>query len=53
MATKKLLVVDDEAYLADLVAHTLEKAGYQVWTADDGEQGYELACRELPDLSPV
>src|SRR5437660_2666884 len=50
MAARKLLIVDDEAYLAASVAHALGKAGYSVLTAEDGEQGYELACRELPDL---
>jgi len=50
MSARKVLVVDDEACLADLVAHTLGKCGYTVLTAEDGEQGYELTCRELPDL---
>lgn len=49
-AGRKLLIVDDEVSVAELAAHTLSKAGYEVLTAEDGEQGYELACRELPDL---
>ena len=50
MAPKKLLVVDDEVCLTEVVAHALTKAGYEVLTAEDGEEGYALACRELPDL---
>jgi two-component system alkaline phosphatase synthesis response regulator PhoP len=49
-AGRKLLFVDDEICLAELAAHAMSKAGYAVLTAEDGEQGYELACRELPDL---
>ena len=50
MALKKLLVVDDEICLTEVVSHALTKAGYEVIVADDGEAGYEMACRELPDL---
>jgi DNA-binding response OmpR family regulator len=49
-AAKKLLIVDDEVALSAVVARSLCKEGYSVFTAEDGEQGYELACRELPDL---
>jgi DNA-binding response OmpR family regulator len=49
MATK-LLVVDDESYLTQLLSHTLRHAGFVVSTAQNGEQAYVLACKELPDL---
>jgi DNA-binding response OmpR family regulator len=50
MASPKLLVVDDEPYLTELVAQSLERAGYSVVVANDGEEGFEAACREKPDL---
>jgi two-component system phosphate regulon response regulator PhoB len=50
MASPKLLVVDDEPYLTELVAQSLERAGYSVFVANDGEEGFEAACRESPDL---
>jgi DNA-binding response OmpR family regulator len=49
-ARAKILVVDDESALTDVVAHSLRKAGYQVVTAADGEEGFDLATRERPDL---
>src|SRR5947209_5192228 len=50
MASPKLLVVDDEPYLTELVAQSLERAGYTVAVANDGDEGFEAACRERPDL---
>lgn len=40
---KKVLIVDDEESILTLLAFNLEKAGYQVQTAMDGLEGYELA----------
>lgn len=45
-----VLVVDDEAHIVQVVSLKLRNAGYDVITAVDGEEGYELACRERPDL---
>ena len=42
----RVLVVDDEAPLADLVASYLRREGFEVTVAGDGEQAVELA-REL------
>lgn len=47
---KKILVVEDERDLADLLAYNLEKEGYQAVLAATGLEGLELARRELPDL---
>lgn len=47
---KKILVVDDEATICDLVRIRLEKKGYQVTTALSGEEALELAKKEKPDL---
>ncbi len=48
--TKKILVVDDEKHILHVVSLKLKNAGYEVITAGDGEEGYETACEETPDL---
>ena len=47
---KKILIVDDEKEIADLLIFHLEKEGYKTITAEDGETGVELALSEVPDL---
>ena len=47
---KKILVVDDEPTLVATVKYNLEREGYQVVTAADGESGVEVARAERPDL---
>jgi DNA-binding response OmpR family regulator len=46
----RILVVDDDPLLVRLVRTHLEKAGYRVLSAADGEQAVEVAANELPDL---
>ena len=46
----KVLVVDDEVSIANIIAYNLKKEGYEVVTAEDGERGLELALSEKPDL---
>jgi len=46
----KILVVDDEAHIVQVVSLKLRNAGYTVLTAVDGEEAYEVARRELPQL---
>jgi len=46
----RILVVDDEAHILHVLSLKLRNAGYDVVTAVDGEDGYELAGQELPDL---
>ena len=46
----RVLVVDDEAHILHVLSLKLRNAGYEVITAVDGEDGYELATQELPDL---
>lgn len=46
----KILVVDDEQPIADILKFNLEKEGYQVICAFDGGTAVELALSELPDL---
>lgn len=47
---EKILVVDDEADLLELVRDTLEMAGYTVITASDGEEGLKSITEDSPDL---
>ena len=47
---KKVLIADDEQQLALALKIRLQSHGYQVVTANDGQQALELAMREKPDL---
>lgn len=47
---KKILIVEDEADVRNAVAYRLKAAGYEVVTANDGEEGLEKARGESPDL---
>lgn len=49
-ALTKILVVDDESSIVTLLQFNIEKAGFDVVTAEDGRTGYELALSEKPDL---
>jgi two-component system response regulator VicR len=46
----KILVVDDELPIADILKFSLEKENYQVVTAHDGEEAVDKAIAEQPDL---
>ncbi len=46
----KILVIDDELHITHVVALKLRNAGYEVDTAGDGEEGYELASSGSYDL---
>jgi two-component system response regulator VicR len=46
----KILVVDDEQPIADILKFNLEKEGYHVICAYDGGRAVELAFSEQPDL---
>ncbi len=47
---EKILVVDDEPAVTDLLTYNLRKANYQVLTASDGHQALSLARQFSPDL---
>ena len=46
----RVLVVDDEAHILQVLSFKLRKAGLDVITAVDGEEGLEAALQERPDL---
>jgi two-component system response regulator RpaA len=46
----RILVIDDDPAIAELVAINLEMAGYEVSQAEDGIKGQALAMQLLPDL---
>ena len=50
MKPYKILVVDDEDYIVELVRFNLEKEGYLVITASNGEEALNLVANERPDL---
>ena len=50
MAQAKILVVDDEANILDLVTAYLKPEGYEVRTAADGVAGLDLARSFQPDV---
>ncbi|MTI66279.1 MAG: response regulator transcription factor [Firmicutes bacterium] len=47
---KKILVVDDEKPIADILKYNLEKEGYEIVTAFDGEEAVTKAYDSNPDL---
>jgi two-component system, OmpR family, phosphate regulon response regulator PhoB len=47
---QKILVIEDERDIADLIGFNLERNGYEVLKAHDGITGSEMAIRERPDL---
>ncbi|RMD96033.1 MAG: DNA-binding response regulator [Calditrichaeota bacterium] len=47
---RKILLVDDEQDILDLLKFNLEAEGYDILTAKDGEKALEMARHDLPDL---
>ena len=50
MEKHKILVVDDEPDILEILTYNLEKEGYRVETASDGEEGLKKAQEVQPDL---
>ncbi len=48
--SKKILIIDDEPDIVVYLKLLLENNGYSVVTASDGQEGFELARTEKPDL---
>ncbi|MGV3685692.1 MAG: response regulator transcription factor [Daejeonella sp.] len=49
-AKHKILIVDDEPDIRELIEYNLKKEGYQVYTATNGQEAVTEAKRILPDL---
>jgi two-component system alkaline phosphatase synthesis response regulator PhoP len=47
---KRILIVDDEPDILEILQYNLRKEGFVVLQASDGRQGLEVAEREKPDL---
>jgi len=50
MTGKKVLVVDDEIHIVHVVAIKLRNNGYEVISAQDGTEAFELAVSQKPDI---
>jgi CheY-like chemotaxis protein len=50
MANEKILIVDDDPDLVEVIRLTLEAEGYQVFEADSGAEGLQKVKEVGPDL---
>jgi len=50
MKSNKILLVDDDEDILDLLEYNLVKVGYEVKTASNGKKAIEIASSFLPDL---
>ena len=50
MAKERILVVDDERNIVELIKYNLEKEGYEVICAYDGIEAVNVARQDRPDL---
>lgn len=49
-AKAKILLVDDEPDILEIVSYNLKNEGYQVYTAENGEEAIKKAKKKKPDL---
>jgi DNA-binding response OmpR family regulator len=47
---KKIVIVDDDRVTLTMLQMFFTKSGYQVFTANDGAQGYEIIQKEKPEI---
>ncbi len=50
IAKQKILIVDDEPDILELIEYNLKKEGYQVFLASNGQEGISVAKKVQPDL---
>lgn len=50
MASKRILIVDDEQHISFILQNILEDAGYDTSTADNGISALEVIKKNKPDL---
>jgi len=47
---KKILIIEDDEFLRELIGQKLTREGYIIVEAEDGERGIEAVKKEKPDL---
>lgn len=50
MNSKKILLIDDEMDILEILSYNLEKEGYDIYTATNGNEGIDKAKEIVPDL---
>lgn len=50
MTSTKILLIDDEHDILEIIEYNLQKEGYEVFTADNGEEGIRKAKEIIPDV---
>ncbi len=50
MLAKKILILEDEEIILDLLSDKLSKQGYEITTARNGKDGMDMMEKEIPDL---
>lgn len=50
MTARKVLVADDEIHIVHVVTIKLRNNGYEVLSAENGDDAFKLACEEKPDI---
>jgi two-component system phosphate regulon response regulator PhoB len=50
MARPRILIIEDERALTEVLTYNLEREGYEVLVAHDGQEGLRKAQMQLPDL---
>ena len=49
-STTKILVVDDDVFVREMLLSILEAGGYTILTAENGQEALEKIKKEIPDL---
>src|SRR6478672_315228 len=50
MARPRILIIEDERALTDVLTYNLQREGYEVLVSHDGQEGLRKAQMQLPDL---
>src|SRR4051812_775786 len=50
MAKPRILIIEDERGLTEVLTYNLQREGYEVAVAHDGQEGLRKAQMQLPDL---
>jgi len=50
MSDKTALLVDDEFHIVQVIAIKLKNNGFNVLTAENGQQAFAIACQSKPDI---